>query len=214
MAKKFVDLAGKQIEETNEKKLFALATLITELWACDHELGEIFLACLYQEYPILIPYYGKSSLKLSTTNIDLELKKLSALTKFYAAIMQTDRSFLLKRLFPQKSFEGKNPYGIEAAWEFMAGLLNSEIQVTTTVVVLGSFLRVCGWLLQRTYGKQFFKIIVCISRNFLPKIKEKTPKEFMGPVERLGMLLDDFRRNQVFPVPENRLSEEFWFGSS
>ena len=94
MAKKFIDLAVMQTEETNEIKLFALATFITELWACDREFGETFLSLLFADYPILIPYYGKSSIKLE--NIDLSLKKIGAISKFYAAIMQTDRTFLLR----------------------------------------------------------------------------------------------------------------------
>ena len=95
MAKKFIDLAGMQTEEKNEVKLFALATLITELWSCDPEFGETFLALLFSEFPVLLPYYGKGSLKMEG-NVELQLKRLGALSKFYAAIMQTDRAFLLR----------------------------------------------------------------------------------------------------------------------
>ncbi|OQV17490.1 putative Nucleoporin GLE1 [Hypsibius exemplaris] len=209
MAKKFIDLACMQTEEKNEIKLFALATLITEMWSADPTFGETFLALLFSEFPVLLPYYGKASLKLEG-NVELQLKRLGALSKFYAAIMQTDRTFLLKRLFPTKTFDGVNPHGVQAGWELLSGLVNQEPQLGTTVLVMRNVLSVAGWLLHRTYQKQFSKLLAHVSRYVLPKIRSTTPKELQGPVERLAELLDVFHRTQTVAVPENRLSEEFW----
>ncbi|GAV04178.1 hypothetical protein RvY_14493 [Ramazzottius varieornatus] len=208
MAKKFIDLAVMQTEEKNEVKLFALATFITELWACDREFGETFLALLFTEYPVLIPYYGKPSIKAD--NVELSLKKIGAISKFYAAIMQTDRTFLLRRLFPTKVFEGRNPHGAEGGWELLAGLANQDIEVGTTVLVLRNTLSIAGWLLKKYYEKQFSKLLIYVSRHMLPKIRERTPKELMGPVERLNELMETYHRTMTIAVPENRLSDDFW----
>lgn len=76
MARKFVELAALQLEEKNEKKLFALATLLTELWACDEEFGQVFLSMLYSEYPALIGYV--SSCAAPKTACDAKLFEFGA----------------------------------------------------------------------------------------------------------------------------------------
>ncbi|XP_055331101.1 mRNA export factor GLE1-like [Paramacrobiotus metropolitanus] len=205
MAKKFIDVAALQTEEKNEVKLFALATLLTELWACDPEFGEVFLALLYTECPSLVPVSYKME-----GNVEVYLRRLGALSKFYAAIMQTDRRLLLTRVFPTKQFHCANPHGAEAAWALLAGIVNGEVQLGITVLVLRNLLNIAGWLLAGTYGKQFTKMVHLISRQLLPRIRKRTPAELLGPVERLAESLADFHRLQTFPVPASRLDKRFW----
>lgn len=124
--------------------------------------------------------------------------------------MQTERRFLLKRLFPTRTFEDRNPHGVDAAWNILVGVVNCDIQIGVTALVLRNLLVIAGWILNRTYGKQFNKIMILISRQILPKIQKKTPPELSAPVQRLAILLEEYHKAQSIPIPENRLSEYFW----
>ena len=76
--------------------------------------------------------------------------------------------------------------------------------------MLRNTLSIAGWLMKKYYEKQFSKFLIYVSRYMLPKIREKTPKELMGPVERLNELMGTYHRTLTVAVPENRLSDSFW----
>ncbi|XP_011667038.2 nucleoporin GLE1 [Strongylocentrotus purpuratus] len=214
-AKKLVKQGDEQVS-SNHESAFAYAAIAVALWQDIPDMGDLFLYHFYQSSPFLVPYhmtkkddqtleeYYKSLGYCYESEGQIEkqdkyLKRMAGFTRLYAAIIATP---------PLRG--QSHPHGVERGWMFISRVLNLEPQPDITATTLFDFLEVCGQALSEAYGKQFFKLLQTIYRNYFPKIEAVTPQGSGGPVMRLKSFLEDCLKRQRVPPPKGFLSSDFW----
>lgn len=128
------------------------------------------------------------------------LNRMSGFMRLYASI-------ILSPLPPNS--KNPHPHGIANGWKWLSRVLNMEPRPDITATLLFDFLEVTGHALQKTYGKQFKKLLHIICKDFFQKIKRVTPAGSSGPVGRLETFLQQTVKKGI-PPPEGILNAEFW----
>lgn len=217
LAKKLVSQGESQISSRPEAA-FPLAALTVYLCQKYPELQKLFLAHLYKKCPYLVPYYiprkegqseeehlrelGYMFSEGIVENQVMFLKRMSGIVRLYAALIQTP-----------PLLDKPHPHGIRNAWIWLSRLLNLAPQSDITATILVDFLEVAGYLMQKTYGKQFQKLIQILAVEFLPKIKLVTSAGSGGPLQRLESFLAEYFKKGSISQPSGILNSKFWRGS-
>jgi hypothetical protein len=76
------------------------------------------------------------------------------------------------------------------------------MEVYCTLIV--EFLQIAGFMLQKCYGKQFFKVIIAIKTQYLNSILNS------GSKSRLESLVDDILKSGTIQPPKGMLDANFW----
>ena len=103
--------------------------------------------------------YVKNDEGTAFETTDSYVDRMTGIMLFYAAFLQVDAP--------------NHPHGVDAAWRWLARLLNRCPPNRHTAVALDSFLKIAGFRMYAAYRGQFVKVLELIHREFLPKLDAK-----------------------------------------
>jgi len=130
---------------------------------------------------------------------DKFLRRMSGFVRLYAAITVTPPIVSSRR----SHGSAVHPHGVQHAWMWLARIVNVEPRPDITATIIGDFLSVAGHELNKTYGRQFGKLVGLLANDYMPKIRAATQSGSGGPVTRLEGLLRDALAGR-YPRPPPR----------
>ncbi|XP_017487410.1 PREDICTED: nucleoporin GLE1 isoform X2 [Rhagoletis zephyria] len=190
-AKRFVN-QGETAISSNPQAAFPVASVVVSLWKLIPDFGKLFLAYIFKESPFLVPLRGKSVEEYN------DLKRQAGITRLYAAVMITNG----------RRAEGPDhPYGLQHAWRWLVDFSSLEPLPDISATLILEMLQTLGFSMCRTYGKQFTKLLLYISRDYFARLAQVDEG---GPRTRLEMLLMDYLNQKQISAPQGTLPPSFW----
>lgn len=217
LAEKFVK-QGEEEVASHYEAAFPIAAVASGVWELHPQVGDFILAHLHLKCPYAIPHYPP--MKDGTTveeyqrilgyrvddsgveGQDSFLKRMSGMLRLYAAIIQLR--------WPFSSKQGSSPHGLNHGWRWLAQMLNMEPLADVTATLLFDFLEVCGNALMKQYQSQFWKLLLLLKEEYLPRIEAVTSSGQMGSIMRLKRFLETSLQNRQIAEPKGQLSPGFW----
>ncbi|KFO82440.1 Nucleoporin GLE1, partial [Cuculus canorus] len=217
LAEKFVN-QGEEEVTSHRDAAFTIAVVASGIWELHPRVGDLFLAHLHKKCPYAVPFYpalkkGTSMeeyqrmLGYQVTDSKVEqqdrfLKRMSGFIRLYAALMQVR--------WPYGNKQGAHPHGLNYGWRWLAQMLNMEPLADVTATVLYDFLEVCGNALMKQYQDQFWKLMLFIREQYIPRIEEITSSDQMGSFMRLKQFVEECLQLKDMPLPKGALQSSFW----
>ncbi|XP_070204617.1 mRNA export factor GLE1-like [Littorina saxatilis] len=216
VAKMIARKADEQVSSSHESA-YGVAAVAVGLWCEFPDVGELLMAHLQALCPYVVPFYPPRLPNQSTVDYhktlgyrvdedgtieqqDKFLRRMSGLMRLYAAIMVTS---------PPQGAQLAHPHGLEHAWIWLTRMLNLQPNPDITAAAVYDMLQVTGNFLLKAYRVQFVKLIYCLYKVFLPKLKAVAAGT--GPVSRLETFLETTMKNSAFiPEPEGYINPRFW----
>ncbi|NXL83991.1 GLE1 protein, partial [Alectura lathami] len=217
LAEKFVSQGEAEVASHRESA-FAIAVVVSGIWEMYPRVGDLFLAHLHKKCPYSVPFYP--AMKEGTSKEEYErmlgyqfqdskieeqdhfLKRMSGLIRLYAAVIQLQ--------WPYGSRQGMHPHGLHNGWRWLAQMLNMEPLVDVTATLLFGFLEVCGNALMKQYQVQFWKMIVFIREDYIPRIEAITSAGQRGSLMRFKQFLEESLQKKEIPLAKGYLQPSFW----
>uniref|UniRef100_A0A673X0Z5 mRNA export factor GLE1 n=1 Tax=Salmo trutta TaxID=8032 RepID=A0A673X0Z5_SALTR len=197
LAEKFVKQGEEEVASHHEAA-FPIAVVASGVWELHPKVGDLILAHLHKKCPYAVPHYppmkdGTSveeyqkilGYRVEDGGVEAQdsfLKRMSGMIRLYAAIIQLR--------WPYGSKQGPDPHGLNNGWRWLAQMLNMEPLADVTATLLFDFLEVCGNALMKQYQVQFWKLILLIQEEYLPRIEAVTSQGQAGSVTRLKQFLE------------------------
>ncbi|NXD74960.1 GLE1 protein, partial [Halcyon senegalensis] len=197
LAEKFVRQGEEEVASHHEAA-FPIAVVASGIWEMYPRVGDLLLAHLHRKCPYSVPFYpamkeGTSveeyrrmlgyRVKNSTVeDQDNFLKRMSGMIRLYAAIIQLQ--------WPYGDKEGTHPHGLNYGWRWLAHILNMEPLADVTATILFDFLEVCGNSLMKQYQAQFWKMMLLLQDDYIPRIEAITSSGQMGSLMRLKQFVE------------------------
>ena len=116
------------------------------------------------EYYTLMGYV-KSDEGDAFETTDNYVDRMTGIMLFYAAFLQIDAP--------------NHPHGVDAAWRWLARLLNRCPANRHTAVALDSFLKIAGFRMHNEYRGQFIKVLELVHRDFYPNSTPRRTQTFV-----------------------------------
>uniref|UniRef100_A0A3P8ZCW6 mRNA export factor GLE1 n=1 Tax=Esox lucius TaxID=8010 RepID=A0A3P8ZCW6_ESOLU len=176
LAEKFVKQGEEEVASHHEAA-FPIAVVASGLWELHPKVGDLILAHLHKKCPYAVPHYppmkdGTSveeyqkilGYRVEDGGVEAQdsfLKRMSGMIRLYAALIQLR--------WPYGSKQGPDPHGLNHGWRWLAQMLNMEPLADVTATLLFDFLEVCGNALMKQYQVQFWKLILLIQEEYLPR---------------------------------------------
>uniref|UniRef100_A0A6Q2WWB3 mRNA export factor GLE1 n=1 Tax=Esox lucius TaxID=8010 RepID=A0A6Q2WWB3_ESOLU len=217
LAEKFVKQGEEEVASHHEAA-FPIAVVASGLWELHPKVGDLILAHLHKKCPYAVPHYppmkdGTSveeyqkilGYRVEDGGVEAQdsfLKRMSGMIRLYAALIQLR--------WPYGSKQGPDPHGLNHGWRWLAQMLNMEPLADVTATLLFDFLEVCGNALMKQYQVQFWKLILLIQEEYLPRIEAITSEGQAGSVTRLKQFLQSSLRSRQILPPKGQLSAHFW----
>ncbi|KAL0979553.1 hypothetical protein UPYG_G00186480 [Umbra pygmaea] len=217
LAEKFVKQGEEEVASHHEAA-FPIAVVASGVWERHPKVGDLILGHLHKKCPYAVPHYPPMKDGTSVEEYqkilgyrvedgvveaqDSFLKRMSGMIRLYAAVIQLR--------WPNGSKQGPDPHGLNHGWRWVAQMLNMEPLADITATLLFDFLEVCGNALMNQYQVQFWKLILLIKEEYLPRIEEVTSQGQAGSVTRLKQFLESSLRSRHMPPPKGQLSSHFW----
>ncbi|XP_041720584.2 mRNA export factor GLE1 isoform X2 [Coregonus clupeaformis] len=217
LAEKFVKQGEEEVASHHEAA-FPIAVVASGVWELHPKVGDLILAHLHKKCPYAVPHYppmkdGTSveeyqkilGYRVEDGGVEAQdsfLKRMSGMIRLYAAIIQLR--------WPYVSKQGPDPHGLNNGWRWLAQMLNMEPLADVTATLLFDFLEVCGNALMKQYQVQFWKLILLIQEDYLPRIEAVTSQGQAGSVTRLKQFLESSLRSRQIPPPKGQLISHFW----
>ncbi|NXN97205.1 GLE1 protein, partial [Rhinopomastus cyanomelas] len=217
VAEKFVHQAEAEIA-ANHDSAFTIAVLVLGIWETHPRIGDLILAHLHEKCPYAVPFYPtwkegtsvqdqKRMLGYIIYDDGIEsqesfLKRMSGMIRFYAA--------LIHLRWPYSSKQGGHPHGLSNGWRWLAQMLNMAPMPDVTATVLFDFLEVCGNALMKQYDTQFWKMVLLMQEEYIPRIEAVTSSGQTGSLSRLKGFLQECLQQKEVPLPKGALSPSFW----
>lgn len=214
VAKKLVNAAETIVTTNTARAEFAFSAVTVALWQKFPEIGHYFLAYLYKECPYFVPYFipqieGQSdmdymkSLGYRYQNGSIEdqqqyLKRMGGTARLYAAVWITS---------PRRNETSPNPHGLDHGWRWLCNILNLDPQPDICATLIYETLKVAGHAMIQTYGKQFFKLLFFMQRQYFPKLNQIDQG---GPKSRLEQFINEAVQCGKIDSPEGLLPPNFW----
>ncbi|XP_038968961.1 mRNA export factor GLE1-like [Rattus norvegicus] len=209
---------GESEVASHPEAAFPIAAVASGIWMLHPRVGDLILAQLHRQCPYSVPFhpafkegmaledYGRM-LGYPVTHSKVEeqdhfLKRMSGMIRFYAAIIQLQ--------WPYGDRQEAHPHGLQHGWRWLAQVLNLEPLPHVTATLLFDFLEVCGNALVKQYQVQFWKLVLVIREDYLPRIEAITSSGQMGSLVRLQQFLDKCLQRREIPVPRGFLTASFW----
>ncbi|NWR78668.1 GLE1 protein, partial [Centropus unirufus] len=177
LAEKFVN-QGEEEVTSHRDAAFTIAVVASGIWEMHPRVGDLFLAHLHKKCPYAVPFYpalkkgtsmeeyqrmlGYQVIDSKVEEQDRFLKRMSGLIRLYAALIQVRWPYGNKQGAP-------HPHGLRYGWRWLAQMLNMEPLADVTATVLYDFLEVCGNALMKQYQGQFWKMMVLIREQYMPR---------------------------------------------
>lgn len=212
LARKFVLQCDLMISSKPEAA-FCYAAIIIALWNDNQDFGKLVLAHIYRQCPYLVPFYPSQvsgqtdkeyylSLGYQYNDDIIEkqdkfLKRMTGLMRLYSAII----------ISKPKRGQHRNPHGISEGWKWLSAFLNLTPIPDITATMLHTFLEIAGSTLQAVYGKVFQKLMNFVCHIYLSLIQKI---DSGGPVTRLEVLLQEYKKTGRFEEPRGMLPNNFW----
>lgn len=217
LAEKFVK-QGEEEVASHFEAAFPIAAVASGVWELHPAVGDLLLAHLHKKCPYSVPYYPQRKdctsaeehhrllgYRVDDSGVEGEdsfLKRMSGMIRLYAAIIQIR--------WPYGSNKGPAPHGLNHGWRWLAQMLNLEPLADTTATLLFDFLEVCGNALMKQYQGQFWKLLLLLKEEYVPRIKAVTSSGQMGSFMRLQQFLETSLQNRQISPPKGQLSSVFW----
>lgn len=217
LAEKFVK-QGEEEVASHFEAAFPIAAVASGVWEMHPVVGELLLAHLHKKCPYSVPYCPQRKdgdtaeehhrllgYRVDDSGVEGEdsfLKRMSGMIRLYAAIIQIR--------WPYSSKQGSAPHGLNHGWRWLAQMLNLEPLADVTATLLFDFLEVCGNALMKQYQGQFWKLILLLKEEYVPRIKAVTSSAQMGSFIRLQQFLETSLQNRQISPPKGQLSAVFW----
>ncbi|OXB72165.1 UNVERIFIED_CONTAM: hypothetical protein H355_000882 [Colinus virginianus] len=217
LAEKFVK-QGEEEVASHRESAFPIAMVISGIWEIYPRVGDLFLAHLHKKCPYSVPFYpafkegtpleeyqrmlGYQVQDSKMEEQDHFLKRMSGLIRLYAALIQLR--------WPYGSNQGAHPHGLSYGWRWLAQMVNMEPLVDVTATLLFNFLEVCGNALMRQYQVQFWKLMLMIRDDYIPRIEAITDVRQKGSLARFKQFLEESLQNKDIPLPRGFLQPSFW----
>ncbi|XP_017781545.1 PREDICTED: nucleoporin GLE1 [Nicrophorus vespilloides] len=211
LAKKFV-LQG-EIISSNAVAAYPYATTILSLWNNFPDFGKLFMAHLHSECPYIVPiyfpktvdqsdqeYYQCLGYKYSDGVVETQdkfLKRMTGIMRLYCAIL----------ISHPKSNQTTHPHDLTNGWRWFTNILNLQPCIDITATLIHIFLEVCGYSMLKTYKNQFRKTLEFLMDNYLHVLKKI---DTGGPVTRLELLLQEYKKSGMIMPPTGLISKHFW----
>ncbi|NWH65903.1 GLE1 protein, partial [Geococcyx californianus] len=217
LAEKFVN-QGEEEVASHHDAAFPIAVVASGIWEMHPQVGYLFLAHLHKKCPYAVPFYpalkegtsmeeyqrilGYQIIDSKVEQQDSFLKRMSGMIRLYAAIIQVR--------WPYGNKQEAHPHGMAYGWRWIAQMLNMEPLTDVTATLLYHFLEVCGNALMKEYGEQFWKIMLFIQVQYIPRIEEITNTGQGGSLSRLKGFVEECLRQKDIPLPKGVLEPSFW----
>nr|XP_042134573.1 nucleoporin GLE1-like [Peromyscus maniculatus bairdii] len=217
LAEKFVKQGEEEVASHHEAA-FPIAVVASGIWELHRKVGDLILAHLHKKCPYSVPFYPafkegmaledyQRMLGYQVTDSKVEqqdhfLKRMSGMIRLYAAIIQLQ--------WPYGNRQEAHPHGLNHGWRWLAQILNMEPLSDVTATLLFDFLEVCGNALMKQYQVQFWKMVLLIKEDYLPRIEAITSSGQMGSFIRLKQFLEKCLQRREIPVPKGFLTSSFW----
>ncbi|KAK3721642.1 hypothetical protein QZH41_003664 [Actinostola sp. cb2023] len=216
LALKIVQQGSQQVS-SNHNAAFPLASVVIGIWCAFPDVGELVLGHFYSQCPFLVPMYMPQPEGMSDKDYfkslgylcedgeieprDKYLKRISGTIRLYAAIVSS---------VPPRGSSTNHPHGITYGWMWLARILNLPPKPDYTATALFEFLDITGHALQKQYRSQFWKLILVIVRELIPKIRQITAPSQSGPIVRLESFLEKAFQSRSFQRPSGYLDANWW----
>ncbi|CAN9512729.1 unnamed protein product [Ophioblennius macclurei] len=217
LAEKFVKQGEEEVAFRHEAA-FPIAVVASGVWELHPQVGDFILAHLHKKCPYAVPHYPpmKDGTKVEdyqrilgyrvdesgVEGQDSFLKRMSGMIRLYAAIIQLR--------WPYSAKQGSSPHGLNHGWRWLAQMLNMEPLADVSATLLFDFLEVCGSALMKLYQGQFWKLILLLKEEYLPRIEAVTSSGQMGSLNRLKLFVETSLQNRQICEPKGQLSPGFW----
>ncbi|KAG4066672.1 hypothetical protein HA402_007308 [Bradysia odoriphaga] len=191
-----------------------IASLISALWQKFPDFGTLFLANLYKNSPLIVPYHVQrrpnqsnedylKSLGYTFTDNECEgkvnfLKRLTGLVRLYASVIISKT---------RRSAHKSHPHGIENAWIWLSNELNLDPINDVSATMLYEFIVITGSQLWTTNKDKFVQLVQSIRNEYLPKFNET---DSGGPKNRLENLVAKILSENKINPPDEVLADNFW----
>ncbi|XP_033177986.1 nucleoporin GLE1 isoform X3 [Bombus impatiens] len=219
LAKKLVN-QGETLVSSKPKMAFPIAAIIVALWSDHSDFGDLLLSHFYNVCPFTVPifmprmvgqsdddYYKLMGYKYAEDGTiekhDKFLKRMSGLMRLYASITITTQ---------RKGIAKTNPHGLQNAWRWLAAILNFEPRKEISdlcATFLLDMLEVAGNTLWIAYPKQFHKLLILLSEEYYPRMKN-VGSIGSGPLVRLEEFLRNSLAKGSISPPDGQLPPNFW----
>ncbi|XP_069729289.1 mRNA export factor GLE1 isoform X2 [Phaenicophaeus curvirostris] len=217
LAEKFVN-QGEEEVTSHRNSAFTIAVVASGIWERHPRFGDLFLAHLHKKCPYAVPFYP--ALKKGTSMEEYQrilgyrvedsmveqqdrfLKRMSGFIRLYAALIQVR--------WPYGNKQAAHPHGLSYGWRWLAHILNIEPLTDVTATVLYDFLEVCGNALMKQYQGQFWKIMLYIQEEYIPRMEEIIGNDQMGAFSRLKQFVEKCLQQKDMPLPKGALESSFW----
>lgn len=217
LAEKFVKQGDEEVASHREAA-FPIAVVVSGIWELFPRVGALFLAHLHKNCPYSVPFYPAFKEGMALENYQRMLgyrvedskvepqnrflKRMSGMIRLYAAVIQLRG--------PYESQQEAHPHGLNHGWHWLAQILNMEPLSDVTATLLLDFLEVCGNALVKQYQVQFWKMMLLIKEDYLPRIEGITSSDQMGSFTRLKRFVEECWQRKEIPVPKGFLPPSFW----
>ena len=192
-----VTLASKMVSQCDAQIsrlpsfAFPLGEVAVSVGRAFPDFLKLLLAMLQNECPLCVPmiahpgpkadkdmkYYEALRFKVTNgtvENVEEYVTRLQGFVRLYAAVLQVDRD-------PQAMDSA-----LGQAWAYTAWLLNALPASRFTASALDAFLSVAGWRMFGRFGRQFVKMMDCVSTHFLKELGDLGDPEANAVATRLG----------------------------
>ncbi|XP_061622379.1 mRNA export factor GLE1 isoform X2 [Phyllopteryx taeniolatus] len=217
VAEKFVKQGEEEVASHHEAA-FPIGVTASGIWQLQPRFGDLLLGHLHKKCPYAVPHYPRMKdgtpvdeyqrilgYRVDDSGVegqDSFMKRMSGMIRLYAAIIQ------LK--WPFDSKHGLPTHGLNHGWRWLAQMLNMEPIADITATLLFDFLEVCGHALLKSYQGQFWKVLLLLKEQYLPRIEAVTSSGQMGSVSRLKLFLEKLLRERQLSPPKGELTSIFW----
>lgn len=120
------------------------------------------------------------------------------IARIYAAVWITH---------PRRGDTTPHPHGIENGWKWLVNIINLDPLPDICATLIYETLLIAGHCMMQNFGKQFFKLLLLIQRQYLVKLSQV---DSGGPKARLEQYIARLVQDQKITPPENQLSPGFW----
>lgn len=203
--------------DKKEATVFYVAALTIALWQKFPDFGQIFIAKLIKECPLLLPYKPR---QLSGQNDEDFLSSWgyrfsNGRFEEYAVYQKRTSNYatLIAAIwtsFPRRDENSPHPCGIDNAWKFIANVLNSQPD-PMYLHLIDKVLEITGSTLHQIYGREFTKLVIILRDQYLPLVERKVDDKMKGAFDRLrGLTIGKFFTENRFLQPRGSLIPNYW----
>lgn len=203
LARKIVE-KGEETVGSRPETSFQYCQLIVDILKTVPHFEIILMGQLQERCPYVVPFYkqrlsGQSDeqyyeslgFKIIDGKIEEDVhffKRMSGVAHLYFTL-----------LIIANNLTNLNGYFcLKRAWQWLVDVLNMSPRPNTTAEMLAIYFKCCGYQMQVTYGRQFYKLVdICMNDYFKMIQSIPSDKQSGAAVGRLQTIFGDFKRMEI-----------------